>query len=81
LELRLFDIDGEWRAPSRRDVIQVMNPSTDGVYSVISAGTADDVDLAVAAAKAVYPSWSSLPLVERVAFVSAIARIYVERIG
>ena len=46
-----FYINGEWIDSSSSELIEVENPSTEEVIGTISAGTKEDIDLAVAAAK------------------------------
>jgi aldehyde dehydrogenase (NAD+) len=60
-----FYIDGGWVAPLGSETIAVENPSTEQVIGHVPAGTAADVDRAVAAAKAAFPAWSALTLAER----------------
>jgi betaine-aldehyde dehydrogenase len=47
---RLF-IDGEWVAPTRGGSVPVIDPATEEVFAHVPAGTAEDVDRAVAAAR------------------------------
>ncbi len=53
--------------------IDVVNPATEQVIASVPAGTADDVDAAVAAARAAFPGWSAVPVEERAAAVRRIA--------
>ena len=52
LEKLQMYINGEWVDSSSSETIEVMNPSNDSVLGIITAGNSDDVDRAVAAAKA-----------------------------
>jgi acyl-CoA reductase-like NAD-dependent aldehyde dehydrogenase len=54
-----FFINGEWRQPSGNGRIKVLNPATESVIGEIPQGTVADIDLAVAAAKESFPSWSA----------------------
>ena len=47
-------INGEWIDSKGNEVIAVVNPATEEVIGEISAANKDDIDLAVAAAKAAY---------------------------
>jgi aldehyde dehydrogenase (NAD+) len=58
-------IDGGWVAPSGSETIPVENPTTEQVIGHVPAGTAADVDRAVAAAKAAFGPWSALTPGER----------------
>ncbi len=52
-------LGGEWVEPSGRDVIAVENPATEEVVATVPAGTAADVDRAVAAAREAFGTWAS----------------------
>jgi aldehyde dehydrogenase (NAD+) len=72
-------IGGEWVDPSSAETIEVVNPSTEEVIGSIPSGTAEDVDRAVAAARAAFGGWSQTPRDERAEFLSAIAGQLKER--
>src|SRR3954465_14949757 len=59
--------------------IDVVNPYTEEVIGSVPACGADDVDRAVAAARAAFPGWSATPRVERAALLAAIAEHLSER--
>ena len=46
-----FFINGEWVDPLGSETIEVINPSDESVIGSISAGTKEDIDIAVAAAQ------------------------------
>ncbi len=48
-----FYINGEWVEPAGRETIDVINPATEEAFATISMGTAEDVDAAAKAARAV----------------------------
>jgi aldehyde dehydrogenase (NAD+) len=54
--------------------IDVVNPATEEVIGSVPAGTAADVDAAVAAATDAFPSWSATPASERAALVRRISQ-------
>ncbi|MEO6714211.1 MAG: aldehyde dehydrogenase family protein, partial [Mycobacteriales bacterium] len=54
-------IAGQWSPSSSSERIDVINPATEEVVAQVSAGTAEDADRAVAAARAAFPSWSATP--------------------
>lgn len=60
-----FFINGEWVAPYQSDTIEVINPTTEAVFGTIPAGTAVDIDRAVAAANGAFPGWSQRTMTER----------------
>jgi acyl-CoA reductase-like NAD-dependent aldehyde dehydrogenase len=69
---KLF-IGGEWVEPSGTETIDVLNASTEEVMGRIPQGTPEDVDRAVAAARAAFESWSQTELVERAELIRAAA--------
>ncbi|MGK5679191.1 aldehyde dehydrogenase family protein [Actinoplanes sp. URMC 104] len=54
-------IGGQWVTPASAETIAVENPATEEVIAHVPAGTAADVDRAVAAARAAFDSWSVSP--------------------
>ena len=66
-------IGGEWVASSGAGNVEVINATTEEVMGSVPAGTREDVDRAVAAAKAAFPSWSQTPVTERAAYMQRIA--------
>ncbi len=53
-------INGQWVEASGGGVIEVIDPATEQCIGSVPVGSAADVDAAVAAAKAAFPSWSGL---------------------
>jgi aldehyde dehydrogenase (NAD+) len=79
IETRLF-INGEF-VPSRAGkTFDVVNPATEKVTASPYEGTAEDVDLAVDAAKAAFPAWSELGAFARAEFFYKLADL-VEKIN
>ena len=66
-------VGGAWISSASDATIDVVNPATEEVIAQVAAGNAADVDRAVAAAKAAYPSWSELAPKERADFLQAAA--------
>jgi aldehyde dehydrogenase (NAD+) len=64
-------VDGEWLTPSDRETIEVTNPATGETLARTPAGTADDIDRAVAAADAAQSAWADLPPQARAEVVTA----------
>jgi acyl-CoA reductase-like NAD-dependent aldehyde dehydrogenase len=59
-------INGQWVVPSRGTTsIDVLGAATGEVIATIPDASAEDVDAAVAAAKAAFPAWSQTPLSQR----------------
>ncbi|GAA3052408.1 aldehyde dehydrogenase family protein [Actinokineospora globicatena] len=59
--------------------IEVVNPATEEVIGTVPAGTAADVDTAVAAAAAAFPAWAARDPRERAAVVRRVAEGLVAR--
>jgi aldehyde dehydrogenase (NAD+) len=59
-------INGQWRDATGGGTLPVVNPATEEVIAHVAAGTAADVDAAVAAARAAFEGpWAKLPARER----------------
>ena len=58
-------IGGGWVTPASADTIPVENPATEEILARVPAGTAEDVDAAVAAARAAFDGWAATPIAER----------------
>ncbi|MFW3169158.1 aldehyde dehydrogenase family protein [Geodermatophilus sp. CPCC 206100] len=66
-------IDGAPHVPAGAGVLDVVDPATGDTVAGIPAGTAADVDRAVAAAKAASPGWRATPAAERGRLVGRLA--------
>ena len=66
-------VDGNWTSSSGSESIDVINPSTEEVIGSTPAGTKEDVDLAVKAAKEAFPEWAAMPLEERLSYIEGLA--------
>ena len=60
-----FYIGGQWVAPASDATIPVLNPATEKQIGTVALGNSDDVDRAVAAAKAAFESFSQTGKAER----------------
>lgn len=76
-----FYIDGAWCSPVGAEVIEVVNPANEKPYALISAGSAHDIDLAVAAARKAFLAWSETPTKVRLSYIRRIAELYESRIN
>ena len=74
-----FYIDGQWVAPLTSDTLDVINPATEQPIETIAMGGADDVDAAVAAAKAAFETFSLTSKEERLALLDSIIGVYAGR--
>ena len=57
LEKRNFYINGKWRTPSKANDFEVINPSNEEPFAIISLGYEKDTDAAVKAAKNAFIQW------------------------
>ena len=76
-----FYIDGQWVDPVTPKTLDVINPATEAVAGKISAGSAADVDKAVAAAKKAFESYSQTTREERIDLLERIQAEYQKRFG
>jgi acyl-CoA reductase-like NAD-dependent aldehyde dehydrogenase len=74
-----FYINGEWVEPNGKNFLEVTNSTTEEVMARIPEGTAEDINAAVAAAKAAFEMWSQTPKEERAKYIQAIADKLKER--
>jgi len=79
LEKLKFYIDGQWVDPVEPWTLDVINPATEKAYGRISLGSAADVDLAVAAAKRAFETYSQTTREERLELLEAILDVYTKR--
>ncbi|GGL19592.1 aldehyde dehydrogenase family protein [Nocardia jinanensis] len=76
-----FYIDGRWVDPAADRTFEVINPATEEVCGRIAAGSAADVDAAVAAAREAFPGWAATSVAERLDLFGAIGAEYQKRTG
>src|SRR3954449_2058134 len=72
-------IGGEWVDPASDATIDVINPATEEVLGRVPEGSPQDVDRAVAAARAAFETWSQAPLQTRADTCAAISAKLAER--
>ncbi|GAA2554876.1 MULTISPECIES: aldehyde dehydrogenase family protein [Streptomyces] len=72
-------IGGSWRPAAGPDVIEVVDPADEQVIATVPAGTVEDVDAAVRAARAALPAWAATPPAERAARLTALRDALVAR--
>jgi aldehyde dehydrogenase (NAD+) len=71
-----FYIDGKWVDPIETRDLEVINPASERPVATISLGSAADVDLAVAAAKRAFESYSETTVQDRLALLTRIVEVY-----
>ncbi|MGW8556027.1 aldehyde dehydrogenase family protein [Streptomyces tubercidicus] len=74
-------IDGSWRPAEGDGTIEVVNPADGRVIATVPAGSAQDVDVAVRAARAALPGWAATPPGERADRLAALHGQLVARAG
>ena len=78
-DLRKFYINGEWVDPTHSNDLDVENPASEEMIATISLGGQTDVNLAVAAAKRAFASYSQTSVDERIALMEKLLQLYMER--
>ena len=66
-------INGHWQASASNAFIDVINPSTNQLFLRVPQGNAEDVDLAVTAARQALPAWSASLASVRAQLMRAVA--------
>ncbi len=76
-------IDGAFVAPGACGRFEAINPATETAFAQIAAGTAEDVDLAVQAARRAFDHgpWPQMPAAERAAALRRIAQGISDRLA
>lgn len=67
-------IDGEFVDASSKETMEVFNPATEKLISLIPKGTEEDVQKAIESSEKAQISWSKIPAVERGQYLHAIAK-------
>jgi aldehyde dehydrogenase (NAD+) len=68
-----FFIGGQWVAPSSKETIEVHNAGTGAVMGSVAAGGEQDINAAVAAARAALDGWSQTPVDKRAEYLEKIS--------
>jgi len=66
-------IGGEWLPSTGSDTLAVVDPATEEQIATVPAGTEQDVDAAVRAARAAFDGWAATPATERSRLLAATA--------
>jgi aldehyde dehydrogenase (NAD+) len=72
-------IDGSWVSPTIAASLPVVNPASEEVVAQVASGSAEDVDHAVAAARAAFAGWSATPAASRALVLGKIHALILER--
>ena len=79
IEKKNFYINGKWVAPVKPNDFDVIDPSTEEAFAVISLGSKEDTDKAVNAAKVAFETWRETSKEERVKLLEKFCEIYNRR--
>ena len=71
-------IGGKW-VPGSGGTFEVKSPHSRALIANVSRSTPEDVDRAVAAARAAQPAWAALPVIERAKILRRIHQLFLER--
>jgi aldehyde dehydrogenase (NAD+) len=74
-----FYINGGWTAPANPASLAVVNPATEEVVAQVASGSAEDIDRAVAAARAAFAGWSTTSTASRALLLGKIHELILER--
>ncbi|EJP73015.1 MAG: aldehyde dehydrogenase family 2 member C4 [SAR86 cluster bacterium SAR86B] len=75
-----FYINGSWIEPNSVEQIEVLNPATEEVLGNITAGTKEDVDIAVEAANNAFQTYSNFSKDQKIAIFESIIKEYEARL-
>ena len=81
LDKRKFYINGKWIEPSKKNDFEVINPSNEETFAIISLGSKADVDLAVKVSKNTFESWKETTKEERIKLLENLLSVYKKRFG
>ena len=76
---RNFYINGKWVSPSKKNDFEVINPSNEEPFAIISLGYKEDTDEAVRAAKKAFVKWKETSKEERISLLEKLLTIYKKR--
>ena len=79
LDKKNFYINGKWVKPSKSNDFEVINPSNEEPFAVISLGSREDTDAAVKAAKNAFVNWKETSKEERISLLEKLLKIYKKR--
>ncbi|MFI7424329.1 aldehyde dehydrogenase family protein [Nonomuraea sp. NPDC049684] len=77
--MRQLYIGGSWNASTSDESIEVANPATEEIIDRVPAGTPDDVEAAVSAAREAFPAWSDTSAAQRGKLLGDAAELLKQR--
>ncbi|QDZ12452.1 aldehyde dehydrogenase family protein [Devosia ginsengisoli] len=69
-------IAGQWQMSAGKGHIDIVDPSSGEAFARVPAGNSEDVDKAVAAARAAFPAYAATSVPERLALLERIVEVY-----
>jgi aldehyde dehydrogenase (NAD+) len=79
LDKRNFYINGKWVKPFKSNDLEVINPSNEDPFAIISNGTKEDLDVAVQSAKKAFITWKETSKSDRIQLLEKLLTIYKKR--
>jgi len=79
IEKKNFYINGKWISPSKSNDFEVINPSNEDPFAIISLGSKEDTDAAVSAAKNAFENWKETSIEERISLLEKLLAVYKKR--
>ena len=79
IERKNFYINGNWVSPSEPNDFEVIDPSTEEPFAIISLGSTKDADDAINAAKIDFETWRETSKEERLELLEKFDEIYNRR--
>ena len=79
IEKKNFYINGKWVSPSKTNDFEVIDPSTEEPFAIISLGSIEDTDKSISAAKNAFVAWREKNKEERLSLLEKFDQIYNRR--
>src|SRR5210317_2439110 len=79
LDKRNFYINGKWVKPFKSNDLEVINPSDEDPFAIISNGTKEDLDFALQSAKKAFVTWKESSKDDRIQLLEKLSNIYKKR--
>ena len=79
IEKKDFYINGKWVSPLRPNDFDVIDPSTEEPFAIISLGSIEDTDKAISAAKNAFETWKESSKDGRLELLEKFDKIYNRR--
>ena len=79
LDKRKFYVNGKWVSPNKENDFEVINPSNEEPFAIISLGLKEDTDSAVKSAKKAFEGWKEISKEERIVLLEKLLEIYKTR--